>query len=62
MIIIEIIDRTSEFYPELLKNIKKAPEKIYVLGNLENLNSRCFAIIGSRRCTEWRKGWKKICI
>lgn len=53
MIIIEIIDRTSEFYPELLKNIKKAPEKIYVLGNLENLNSRCFAIIGSRRCTEY---------
>lgn len=55
MIIIEIIDKTSEFYPELLRNIKKAPEKLYVLGNLKNLNSRCFAIIGSRRCTEYGK-------
>ncbi len=55
MIIIEVIDKTSEFYPELLRNIKKAPERLYVLGNLGNLNSRCFAIIGSRKCTEYGK-------
>lgn len=55
MIYIKVVDKTNQYYPENLKYIKKAPDKLYVLGNLENLNSNCFAIIGSRKCTEYGK-------
>lgn len=51
----ETIDKTSEFYPENLKEIKDSPNKLYVLGNLYNLNTRCISIIGSRKCTEYGK-------
>ena len=49
----QIIDFNNEFYPELLRKISDPPKKIYVLGNVSNLNSNSIAIIGSRRCTEY---------
>ena len=49
----KIIDINNEFYPEKLREIKDPPKKLYVLGNLENLNTKCIAIIGSRKCTEY---------
>ncbi len=39
-------------YPKLLKNIKKPPKQLYVLGNVDLLNEHGIAIIGSRNCTD----------
>lgn len=39
-------------YPIRLRNIKKPPKKIYVIGNKKNLNSKGIAIVGSRDCTK----------
>lgn len=41
----------NEEYPENLKNIKKPPTQLYVLGDEKILNESCIAIIGSRVCT-----------
>lgn len=38
-------------YPEHLRNIKKPPKQLYVLGDENILNEPCIAIIGSRICT-----------
>ena len=46
--IITIDDRE---YPEMLKRIHNPPQKLYILGNIENLNTKCIAIIGSRCCS-----------
>ena len=51
----KIIDINNEFYPENLREISDPPKKLYVLGNIDNLNSRSIAIIGSRKCTEYGK-------
>ena len=37
----------------MLKKIKKCPEKIFVLGNLNLLNQNAISIIGSRNSTEY---------
>ena len=42
------IDLKSKWYPEKLKNISSSPKEIYCLGNLELLNTKSIAIIGSR--------------
>lgn len=41
-------------YPKLLKEIKNAPEVLYVKGNL-NSDEQCFAIVGTRRCSDYGK-------
>ena len=51
----QIIDINNEFYPKSLRQIPDPPEKLYVLGNIENLTSRMISIIGSRKCTEFGK-------
>ena len=59
----KIIDINSEFYPETLREISDPPEKLYVLGDVNNLNTRSIAIIGSRKCTEYgRKNGEKFAI
>ncbi len=35
----------------MLKNIKKPPQKIYVMGNIDLLNTKSIAIVGSRKST-----------
>lgn len=52
---IEEIEFTSKYYPRRLREIKDAPEKLYVLGNKEILNDKGIAIVGSRDCTELGK-------
>ena len=42
-------------YPEELKKIQNPPEKMYVLGDVDNLSKTGIAIIGSRSCSEKRK-------
>ena len=38
-------------YPARLRNIKKPPKQIYVIGNKDILNDKGIAIVGSRDCT-----------
>lgn len=42
-------------YPENLRNIYDPPKKIYVLGNIEILNKKAIAIVGSRKATNYGK-------
>ncbi|MDE5942744.1 MAG: DNA-processing protein DprA [Clostridia bacterium] len=40
----------SENYPELLKEIDDPPLVLYCKGRVELLKTKCFAVVGSRRC------------
>ena len=49
---IKIIDRASDYYPDMLKHIHAAPHILNVKGNYRGLNSiKPISIIGSRRCS-----------
>jgi len=52
---IEVIDFFSPFYPSLLKEIGYPPLVIYVRGEKESLNKRCFAIVGTRLASLYGK-------
>jgi DNA processing protein len=47
------IDDSS--YPAELKSIPDAPALLYFRGNLDLTNQKCFAIVGTRRCSEYGK-------
>lgn len=48
---IEINDKR---YPQELSKIKNAPNKLYVMGNnIELLNNKCLAMVGTRSLTEY---------
>ena len=49
----KILEITDKYYPEQLKNIKRPPKKLYVLGDETILNNKGIAIVGSRCCTEY---------
>jgi DNA processing protein len=51
---IKTISTKNENYPELLKKIKNPPKTIYYRGELKN-NEKCFAIVGTRRCSDYGK-------
>lgn len=53
--IIEEISIKNNKYPNQLKNIYDPPAKLYVLGNRFILNQRNFAIVGSRKATQYGK-------
>lgn len=40
-------------FPECLKNIKNPPKEIYYIGNIDLLNEKSFAVIGSRSCSDY---------
>ena len=50
---IETGDIRSEFFPRMLREIEKCPEKLYCIGNLELLNRRSIAVVGSRKTTQY---------
>ncbi|MFA5925583.1 MAG: DNA-processing protein DprA [Parcubacteria group bacterium] len=50
---IEIITINSESYPPLLKEIPSAPAVIYVKGNINILNNKAVAVVGSRKFTAY---------
>ena len=52
---IKEISIENELYPKELRNIYNAPLKLYVLGNIEILNKKGLAIVGSRKETEYGK-------
>ena len=49
------IDKKNIEYPQKLINIAKPPQKLYVEGNVELLNSIGIAVIGSRHHSEYGK-------
>ena len=48
-----IIEQKSKYFPEELKKIERAPEYIYAEGNIELLNKKGIAVVGSRNCTQY---------
>lgn len=50
MKIVEILNKDM---PEKLRIIKNSPTKLYAIGNLELLNKKSFAIVGTRKITEY---------
>lgn len=59
---ITIINIEDELYPEKLKNINKPPEKLYAMGNLSLLKKEMFAVVGTRKITEYgQKIAEKLC-
>ena len=51
----EIIDINSSDFPDTLKYIPNPPQKLYCMGDISLLKSKCFAIVGSRHCTDYGK-------
>lgn len=51
---IKTISIQDKNYPKLLKEIKDAPEVLYYRGELKN-EENCFAIVGTRRCSDYGK-------
>ena len=47
------INETDKLYPKKLLQIKDRPNKIYVVGNIELLNNKSIAIVGSRISTTY---------
>lgn len=56
----KLIKLEDSLYPVELMEIKQAPKKLYVEGNIQNLNNECIAVIGSRKYTEYGKKWCKL--
>ena len=50
---ISLISIKDEKYPEKLKNIYDPPVVLYVKGNINILNKRSIAIVGSRNCSSY---------
>ena len=47
-------------YPKKLRNIQQPPKKLYVDGNIENLNSKfAVSVVGSRDNSEYGERWCK---
>lgn len=49
---VKIIEINDKEYPTSLKQITNPPKKLYIAGNIENLNKKGISIIGSRNCSE----------
>jgi len=49
-----IIEQNDPEYPNLLKQISDAPEKLYVKGKLVP-EEQCFAVVGTRLCSNYGK-------
>jgi len=50
---IHTINIEDKEYPEILKRIKKPPQKLYAIGDISLLKSNCIAIVGTRCCSEY---------
>lgn len=59
MLKIEELKINDKNYPLKLKNIIYPPKKLYYIGNINLLNNKSIAIIGSRNCSEYGKNVAK---
>jgi DNA processing protein len=58
-----LIPITGVEYPELLKNIFDPPLLLYCKGNIELLNNKCIAVVGSRHPTDYgREATQKLTV
>lgn len=51
--IIQEITKESKYYPKRLLEIKQAPKKLYVEGDISLLSKNSIAIVGARKCTKY---------
>jgi len=49
------IDSKDQSFPKALKNLSGMPEILYFRGNYKILNEKCFAIVGTRKPTDYGK-------
>ncbi len=49
----KIIELKYSEFPDKLKKIKKPPKKLYIIGNKKLLYEDCFAVVGSRKISEY---------
>jgi DNA processing protein len=52
---IQSIDISNEKYPIGLKKIPSAPKTLYYRGDLELNQKKCFAVVGTRLCSDYGK-------
>lgn len=52
---VEIIKKSAKEYPKILKEISNAPKQLYVRGRLPENHDMNFAIVGTRRASEYGK-------
>jgi len=57
-VVVMEINQTDKRYPELLKSVVGAPERLYIKGNVEVLKTPMVAVVGSRAMS--RRG-KMVC-
>ena len=56
------ISKKDALYPDKLRSIRKSPERIYAIGNLNLLNEKSFSVVGTRTPTDYGKKYcRKIC-
>ena len=56
----KIIKKDDKAYPQKLLEIKDSPNQLYVEGNIDLLNNKSIAIVGSRLATEYGKNCAKL--
>jgi len=49
------ISLSDKTYPPLLKQIPDPPSRLYFCGNIDCLKEKCFAVVGTRRCSAYGK-------
>lgn len=49
----EVLNINDDNYPEILKGIQNPPQKLYIEGNIKNLNKLGIAIVGSRKNSDY---------
>lgn len=55
----QILNITDNNYPNKLLSIKDPPKKLYIEGNIELLNKKSLAIVGSRKHTSYGENFTK---
>ena len=48
-----VIEADDPYFPVLLKQIENVPKRLYYRGTLSALKERCFAVVGTRKPTEY---------
>ena len=47
------INKNDKEFPQKLLKMQKCPSKLYVMGNVKQLNNKCVAMVGSRDSTPY---------
>lgn len=48
-----VIEQTDAGFPALLRHIANPPARLYARGNIELMHSFCFAVVGTRKASEY---------